>query len=179
MKKIVSIMAITLMTLLTACEGSQGPQGFDGFDGQDGQDGQDGLISEVFELQNINFGYNAIDGYTIYQKFTPPIYSSDNVLIYRKSGTTSDNSPVWQLIPRTLYVTQGELDYDFDFSKDDFTIYAGGNYNLSLTPTLINNQTFRIVILPGSFSTLINKNNYADVMAALNFKEKEVQLMSF
>jgi hypothetical protein len=32
----------------------------------------------------------------------------------------------------------------------------GGNYDLSTTPSYLNNQTFRIVIVPGS-STSINK----------------------
>jgi hypothetical protein len=173
MKKIIALIAIVSMVILSSCTGPQGEPGFDGFDGQDG------LISEVFELRNINFGYNAIDGYTIYQKLTPQIFSSDNLLIYRKSGNTASNEPIWRLIPRTLYLTQGELDYDFDFSKEDFTIYATGNYDLSLTPSYLNNQTFRIVIVPGSFSSSINKNNYADVVNALNIKETQIQTIDF
>jgi isocitrate/isopropylmalate dehydrogenase len=57
-------------------------------------------------------------------------------------------------------------------SVEDFTIYAGGTDDLSATPQYIDNQTFRIVIVPGSFSAAINKNSYADVMAALNMKAK-------
>jgi hypothetical protein len=41
--------------------GTTGPSGFDGFNGQDG------LIAEVFELKNVDFSYNATDGYTIYR----------------------------------------------------------------------------------------------------------------
>jgi hypothetical protein len=33
----------------------------------------------------------------------------------------------------------------------------GGNYDLSTTPSYLNNQTFRIVIVPGSFTQLIKK----------------------
>ena len=136
-------------------------------------------ISEVFEIKNVNFGYDPIDGYAIYQKFTPAIYPSDVVLIYRLSGTIDSSTPIWQLIPRTLFVVQGELDYDYDFSKEDFTIYAGGNYDLALTPSYLNNQTFRIVIVPGAFSANLKTSNYEDVMARLNINESQIQKINF
>lgn len=173
MKKISTFLAVIIMFVISSCEGPQGPPGFDGLDGQDG------LIAEVFELKGVNFSYNATDGYTIYRALTPKIFASDVILIYRVTGTIDSTTPIWQLIPRTLFLTQGELDYDFDFSKEDFTIYAGGTYDLSLTPQYINNQTFRIVIVPGSFSASINKNSYTDVMAALNIKESQIQSINF
>ncbi|SEA03779.1 hypothetical protein SAMN05443667_101698 [Flavobacterium gillisiae] len=173
MKKISTILAIIGMIVLSSCSGPEGPPGYDGLDGQDG------LVGEVFELKNVNFSYNATDGYTIYRALNPKIFASDVVLIYRMRGTIDANTPIWQLIPRTLFLPQGELDYDFDFSKEDFTIYAGGNYDLSTTPSYLNNQTFRIVIVPGSFSTSINKNNYADVITALNIKESQIQNINF
>ncbi|QBN20112.1 hypothetical protein [Flavobacterium nackdongense] len=170
MKKLITLLAVIGMFAFQGCTGPEGPPG---------PPGQDGLIAEVFELKNINFSYNATDGYNIYQKLTPAIYDSDVILIYRLSGTINSSTPIWQLIPRTLYVPQGELDYDFDFSKEDFTIFAGGTYNLSLTPQYLNNQTFRIVILPGSFSSTLNVSNYAEVMSALNFKENDIQKINF
>ncbi|EIA09033.1 hypothetical protein [Flavobacterium frigoris] len=173
MKKISTFLAAIVMIIISSCEGPQGPPGFDGLDGQDG------VIAEVFELKNVNFSYNTTDGYTIFRVLDPKIFDSDIVLIYRMTGTIDASTPIWQLIPRTLFLSQGELDYDFDFSKEDFTIYAGGTYDLSLTPQYINNQTFRIVIVPGSFSASINKNNYADVMAALNVKESQIQRINF
>ncbi len=166
MKKIITLLAVVGIFSFQSCTTS------DPYVDND-------TISEVFELKNVNFAYNATDGYTIYQKFTPEIYASDVVLIYRLSGTIDSNTPLWQLIPRTLFLPQGELDYDFDFSQEDFTIYAGGNYNLSLTPQYLNNQTFRIVIVPGSFSASINTSNYAEVMAALRVNENQIQNINF
>jgi hypothetical protein len=175
MKKISAIVAIIGMIFISSCEGPQGPPGFDGMDGQDG------LVAEVFELKNVNFAFSASKGYTIFRALTPKIIASDVVLIYRMNGSIDATTPIWQLIPRTLFLNSPdrELDYDFDFSMEDFTIYAGGNYDISTTPQYINNQTFRIVIVPGSFSTSINKNNYADVMAALNIKESQIQNINF
>ena len=170
MKKIIVLLVIAGMFSLQGCTGPEGPPGIPG---------EDGLIAEVFELKNVNFTYDAADGYIIYQKFTPNIYASDVVLIYRLSGTINSGTPIWQPIPRTLFLTQGELDYDFDFSKEDFTIYAGGTYNLSLTPQYLNGQTFRIVIVPGSFSASLNTSSYAAVMSALNIKENQIQKINF
>lgn len=168
MKKIITLLAVVGMFSMQSCTTTTDTNYVD-----------NDTIAEVFELKNINFAYNSTDGYTIYQKFTPNIYASDVVLIYRLSGTIDSNTPVWQLIPRTLFLNQGELDYDFDFSKEDFTIYAGGNYDLSLTPQYLNNQTFRIVIVPGSFSTSFDTSNYAAVISALNINESQIQKINF
>jgi hypothetical protein len=139
----------------------------------------DDTISEVFELRNINFGFNPTDGYTIYRTLNPQIRLEDVILIYRLSGTIDSNTPIWQQIPRTLFLPQGELDYDFDFSREDFTIYAGGTYNLASTPNFTQNQTFRIVIVPGFFS---NKNikkvdfsDYNKVVKAFNIDESKIK----
>jgi hypothetical protein len=167
MKKIITLLAVIGMFGFQGCEGPEGPPG------------QDGLLAEVFELKNVSFVYNSTDGYTIYQKLTPNILASDQILIYRLTGTINSSTPIWQLIPRTLFLSQGELDYDYDFSKEDFTIYAGGTFDLALTPQYLNNQTFRIVVLPGYFSTSIDKNNYNAVIGALNIDESQVQKISF
>lgn len=161
MKRIITLFAILGMIAFSGCTTTD--------------DLDSDTIAEVFELKNINFDYNGIDGYTIYRTLNPQIFPSDVILIYRLTGTIDASTPIWQQIPRTLYTSQGELDYDFDFSKEDFTIYAGGNYNLALTPQFLNNQTFRIVIVPASFSKTLNTNNYISVMKALNLKENQVQ----
>lgn len=166
MKKLIILLAVVGMFSLQGCTTEDSSVDND-------------TIAEVFEIKNINFVLDPVDGYVVYQKFTPTIFASDVVLIYRLSGTINSTTPIWQLIPRTLFLPQGELDYDFDFSLEDFTIYAGGTYNLSLTPQYLNNQTFRIVIVPASFSTSINKNNYSAVISALNIKETEIKKINF
>ncbi|MEI7510251.1 MAG: collagen-like protein [Flavobacterium sp.] len=174
MKKITLFIAFIGMIGLQGCTGPQGAPG------TPGQNGQDGLLSQVIELQNVNFGYDSTNGYTIYRTLSPSIYVSDNILVYRLTGTINSSTPIWQLIPRTLYLTQGDLDYDYDFSKIDFSIYAGGTYNLALTPTYINNQTFRIVILPGYFinkSKQVDTSNYNEVIKAYNIDDSNPTIL--
>jgi len=170
MKRIFLFLAVVASAaVFQSCEGDQGPIG------------PDGPASEVFELQNRNFSLNANNEYTIYEALNPNILDSDNVLIYRLSGLIDSNTPIWQLIPRTLFLEQGELDYDYDFSREDFTIYAGGTYNLASTPVYITNQTFRIVIVPGYFSnkgaTPVDTKDYNAVIKYYDIDDTKVTVL--
>ncbi len=132
----------------------------------------------VYDLRNVNFSYNATDGWTYGQSFNNPLLDQDYVVIFRQTGT-SGNAPVWQQIPRTLYLDQGELDYDFDFSKNDFMIYAGGTYDLSTTPQYLNNQTFRVVLVPAIYgknatSEDLKKLSYEEIIAKYNIDDSKV-----
>ena len=168
MRRIFLLLAVIGITTLSSCDGDTGPQG------------PPGPESEVFELQNVNFQLNQNNEYTIFQNLTPFINDADNILIYRMAGTIDSQTPIWQLIPRTLFLDEGELDYDFDFSAVDFTIYAGGTYNLALTPQFIQNQTFRIVIIPGYFSkgTSIDYNDYDSVIKAFNINDSNITVLN-
>ncbi|MDR6968406.1 hypothetical protein J2X31_002429 [Flavobacterium arsenatis] len=173
MKRIFLLLAVVAMTVLQSCEGDQGPPGRDGLDGAS-------VESEVFELQNVNFQLNQNE-YMIRRDLNPAIFDSDNILIYRMTGTINPQTPIWQLIPRTLFLNEGELDYDFDFSRVDFTIYAGGTYNLATTPQFINNQTFRIVIVPGYFSrggNAVNFEDYNAVIEAYGIDDSNIKILN-
>ncbi len=161
MKKIITLFAVTGMFILQGCTIENVPDSVD-----------NDTIAEVFELQNVGFNYNLNDGFNIYEELNPLLYDEDVVLIYRKIGNiNATNAPIWQLIPRTIYLENGmELDYDFDFSNEHFIIYAKGNYDLRLTSQYINNQTFRIVIVPGSKSgsaKFANKDDFSDYNAVI------------
>lgn len=175
MKRIIFLLAIIGIISLQSCTVNEG---------RNGQDGQNGYSaeSEVFEIKNTNFSFSNADGYTIYRQLNPQIRAADVLLIYRLSGTINQTTPIWQQIPRTLYTNQGELDYDFDFSRQDFTIYAGGNYNLNLTPNYIQNQTFRIVIVPGTFSGKSSVDlkdlSYSEVIAKYNIDDSHVKVLN-
>ncbi|MBC5841155.1 MAG: hypothetical protein K2Y30_06660 [Flavobacteriaceae bacterium] len=141
-------------------------------------------IPQAFEIKNVNLGRVADNEYNISSTFQFEIggdlFNDETILVYRMSGLVNSTTPIWQLIPRTIYLSNGnELDYDFDFSKKDFFITARGTYNLLITPQYIDNQTFRIVILPTNLLSSVNKNNYIAVMAALNLKESQVQKINF
>ena len=170
MKKITLVLAFIGMITLSGCTVNE-------IVDKDIQDND--TVAEVFELRNVNFGSLNNFNYEIYKPLNPNILSSDQILIYRMSGTINSSTPIWQLIPRTIYFSNGdELDYDFDFSRIDFTISASGTYALNLRPEYINNQTFRIVIIPGYFSGKMDYSNINNVMEMIGKTEVDVKMMN-
>ncbi len=132
----------------------------------------------VYDIRNVNFTNNATVGWVYSDTFTRPMLNQDYVVMFRQTGTDNGN-PIWQQIPRTLYLTEGELDYDFDFTKNDFAIYAGGTFNLSLRPEYLNNQTFRVVLVPAVVGKNVNtsdlsKMSYEEIIAKYNIDDKKV-----
>jgi len=170
MKKLLLLFAAAGAISLSGCQGDEGPQG------------PAGPESQVFELNNVNFAYDNAFGYNIYHNFSDfglSPYDSDVVLVYRLSGTINSQTPIWQSIPRTIYFPNStdELDYDFDFSPVDFTIYAGGNFDISTEPSYLNGQTFRIVVVPGYFTNRknVDLNDYNAVIRAFNIDDSHIR----
>lgn len=135
---------------------------------------------EAFEIKNVNLARVADNEYNLESTFQYEIggnlYDDETVLVYRLTSLINSTTPVWQLIPRTIYFTNGdELDYDYDFSKVDFVITARGTYNLLNTPSYINNQTFRVVIVPSALAATMDTSNYTEVMNTLKISESQVQ----
>ena len=60
MKKVTLVLGAFIALFFISCEGPAGPPGYDGFDGADGQDGEDGIQGQVFEVDNIDFNYDAV-----------------------------------------------------------------------------------------------------------------------
>jgi hypothetical protein len=177
MKKIFLLLAVVGTAILSSCEGPQGVPGPQGTN----------VEAEVFELRNVSFGLDNDNLYTIYQTLDPQILASDVLLIYRLGGTIDASTPIWDQIPNTYYdigALGNQLHYDFDFSQEDFTIYAGGNYDPGTTPSYLNNQTFRIVIIPGYFSNKGNSQNAVDlsdykaVIKAYHINDSNVKVLN-
>ncbi|WDF61071.1 hypothetical protein PQ462_06805 [Flavobacterium sp. KACC 22758] len=171
MKKILTLFAVVGLIAFTSCEGPEGPPG---------PPGDNSLSPEAFEIKNVNLGRVADNEYNLKSTFQFEVggnlYDDETVLIYRLTGVINSNTPVWQLLPRTIYLSDGnELDYDYDFSKIDFIITARGTYNLLSKPEYIQNQTFRVVIIPSNLAKTINTNNFSEVMSAANLKESQIQ----
>ena len=125
-------------------------------------------IGETIQLSGVNLTYDGTTGrYQRLVTLDPPIYDSDVILVYRYF-TDVDGFMAWQQIPRTLYLGGGdEVDYDFNFTTNDVLLYADATFDLALEPQFINNQTFRIVIVPSAFAASVDTSDYDAVMTAL------------
>jgi hypothetical protein len=165
MKKILILLSTVGLLSLTGCNTND-----DDFDND--------TFSEVFELNDVDFTPDNNGRYSVLVPLDPVIYDSDVILVYR--SVVDDGFVVWQPIPRTLYLDNGdEVDYDFNFTTDDLLLYMGSTYDLAATPQFTQNQVFRIVIVPGYFSSTVDTNNYDAVMSALSEKAgKQVEVQS-
>ncbi|MFA9188048.1 hypothetical protein AAGV33_09615 [Flavobacterium sp. FBOR7N2.3] len=167
MKKIITLFAFVSFLAISGCSSS------------DDFDEDDDTYPYAFEITD-NLGRVADNEYNIRSTFRFEINENlrddETVLIYRLVDLIDSNTPIWQLIPRTIYFSNGEeLDYDYDFSKVDFVITARGTYNLLDTPGYINNQTFRIVLIPSYLASSMDTSNYVEVMNTLKLSENKIK----
>ena len=173
MKKILTLFAVIGLIAFSSCEGPEGPPGVPGTS-----------ANRVFELMNVDFGANSQDGFNISGTFNPILADASTVLVYRLVGTIDASTPIWQLIPIQINISNNrEIYYDYDFSKEDYKIYVRANYDLETTAAdFLDNQTFRIVLVPGSFTgKSVNKPDYSDyydVIKRYNIDDSNVKKLN-
>jgi hypothetical protein len=172
MKKITLILAFIGMIALQSCtvnENDNNPPVYND------------TISEVFEVTR---NFNDANNYSTIVAYPHTIYSSDMVLVYLLDDVINGDD-VWRQMPQTYFLNGlGELDYNFDFTKFDTKIFLDASFNLNdLSGAWTQNQTFRIVIVPGFF---VNKSvtsaslpmDYESVIKRYNIKESSIQKLN-
>ena len=163
MKKILLLFSVVGMIVLQGCEGPMGPPGPPGYN----------VEAEVFEVTR-SFGPN--NNYSSLITLNPPILDSDVVLVYLL-WDVDNGTPIWRLMPQTVQLNEGDLQYNFDFTPFDVNLFlTSADFNLDiLGPQWTQNQTFRIVLVPGYFgSARVDFSDYNAVMNMLDLKETDV-----
>lgn len=162
MKKIITILVLLGMFSLQGCTTATEPNYVD-----------NDTISEVIEVTT---SFNSTNNYSKLVSLVPPIFTSDMILVYRLSAIVNGQD-VWKLLPETFFYADGTMNfgYNYDFSKNDVNIYMVGNDLPSVTNPFRVNQVIRIVIVPGKLVNAIDKNNYLQVINALNINKDHVQ----
>ncbi len=164
--------------ILQSC-GSEGPVGPQG---PEGVPGADGLIAMIFEG---NGNFTAANDYSIGYDFpnSVEVLESDAVLIYRASGQVpisgQDPAILWQPLPQIRTMGSGILQYNFDHTFFDVSIFLDGNVDFaSLGAEWTQNQYFRIVIIPGDYvsarKATVDFNNYEEVARTFGLDEAKV-----
>jgi hypothetical protein len=181
MKKLKLLFAPILAIALFACQGPQGPPGFDGFDGEDGIDGKDAVFGTVFEIEG---SFSEGNEYTLFYEFpqTFEVFESDLVLVYilfEQLDDAEGGAPidVWRLLPQTRILDQGLLQYNYDHTFLDVSVFLEADFDLaSLPPGDTDNQVFRIAVVPAEFGedSSIDLNNLDAVMSNMNIRESNV-----
>lgn len=174
MKTITSLFLFLSIVILISCEGPIGLPGYDGVDGIDGE------IGNIFEIQD---DFTSENDYIIYRTFPDNfvVYDGDAVLVYilwEQVETNAGLTDVWRLLPQTVVLNDGVLQYNFDFTTADVQIFLEGTTNFNnLLAAETEDQIFRVAVLPA----VLAKNNSIDVtdfnavMKSLNLNFNSIQ----
>ena len=119
-------------------------------------------------MKDVSGSFSASNDYSLQQSIQLP--QTDVVLVYRN---VASSGTVWQLIPKTEYLTDGrELDYNFLFSRDLVEIYTEANFDQATMSSAekaqyLNSQQFRIVLVPASTAASLKSKEYNSVLNAM------------
>ena len=170
MKTITNLLLALILIAMVSCEGPVGPPGIDGYN----------ILGTVIEIEG---DFTPANGYLIYYSFPKnlTVYKDDVVLVYILWETDNTNSgkptDVWRLLPQTVFLNDGVLQYNFDYTTADVQIFLEGTTNFNnLLSADTRNQIFRIAVLPAAF--LKNKNidfkNYDAVINSMQINSGAV-----
>jgi hypothetical protein len=149
MKNILLFLALSSTILFTSCEGDPGPPGLDG-----------GLLyAQVFE-KTVDFQVDSQTGLpTAVIGFPIEVFESDVVLVYRLEKELNINGEIfdaWSPLPQNFFFTNGDIiQYIFNHTLFDAEIQIDGNFDVSTfnDPDFVDNQTFRVAIVPAEYAT--------------------------
>ena len=185
MKKVTLILGTFLALFIVSCQvdGIDGRDGLNGLDGRDGIDGQDGIniLGKVIDIEG---DFTAQDDYSIFYEFGQDIevFETDVVLVYILFDQTEDSNgelvDIWRLLPQTLIVDQGLLQYNYDHTFLDVNIFLEADFDLAnLLPGDTDNQVFRIAVLPAETTgkSSLDRTDMNAVMASLGVSANDVK----
>lgn len=126
------------------------------------------------QMRDATGTFNNGNNYTLSMDIT--IQNTDVVLVYRKEGN------YWVSVPKTYYLdnvsaptTGRELDYNFNFNTKEVNIKTSANFDQSTQLSTaernlyLNNQTFRVVLVPASAAKTANPVDLQDYNAVIKF----------
>ena len=178
MKKLGLVFALIVSLIIVSCEGPTGPPGPPGVDGQDGVN----ILGQVYDIQ---WDFTPGNGYSIFSEFaidapSVEVFETDVVLVYilwEQADDPSGPIDIWRLLPQTRLLDQGILQYNYDYTFLDVSIFLETEFDPSLlSPGDTDNQIFRIAILPadGAGKTKLDTSDMQAVLDHLGVEESEI-----
>ncbi|WP_353150217.1 hypothetical protein [Chryseobacterium sp.] len=146
---------------------------------------QDYVPSKMTDITGTFTSANNAD-FTLHQGLKN-VQPTDVVLVYRNINSNSNATAIWQLIPKTYYLSNGrELDYNFIFNYQNVDITSRANFDQNTMSnaeanTYLINQTFRIVLVPAdpanksaNAAQAVDYNDYDAVVKHYNLNDSNV-----
>jgi len=177
MKKLYMLIFF-LGVVAIGCE--QGPPGPPGVPGRDGLDGLNGEESFVFEYE---FSFTAPEyGVLLNLPEDFNMLDSDVMLVYLLWDVTDDNVEIWRALPQTLYLSDGILEYNYDFTRFDANVFLDGTVSLDgLGADFTDNWIARIVVVPGLFGGRdgVDYSDYDEVKEYFNLSPSKLATKAY
>ena len=164
MKKITVIIMLFVSVFVLSCEGPMGPPGEDGTS----------LLGTVFEMEG---DFTPSNNYKLYFDFplSFEIYDTDVVLVYILWDVVTVNgkqTDVWRLLPQTIVLNAGVIQYNFDYTVNDVKIFLETTIPVNnLLPAETQDQVFRIAVLPADFVAGKKSSEIIDLGILMNSPE--------
>lgn len=178
MNKLFTGLLLTAFIFLQACEGPAGPPGEDGIEGPAGPPGEDG-VNIVGEAMEMEVDFTSENDYLAIFDLDPPILESD-VMIAFIEWEMVDGTSVWRQLPQIFYHNEGDLQYNFDFTTDDFSLFLETTFDPGLLGAeWTENQYFRVVIVPADFVGRISDDTgYNELIELIGINEEDFKTIS-
>lgn len=148
MKTMKGTIFVLALIIFTSCEYIERPLENNSKDGS--------LLGSVFEVKG---DFTTRNNFSLSYEFPKNfvMYETDVVLVYILWEQTTDKygkvSDIWRLLPQTVVLEKGVLQYNFDYTVTDVRIFLDGTIDMnSLLPAESKNQVFRIVVLPADYA---------------------------
>ncbi len=165
MKKLIIFGLLLSTGLFQSCTVNENPQPIN-----------NEFLAEVFE---VNADFTTANSFRNYYNLNPVIFDSDVLLVYEFVGLDKNGADIWKPLPQIYTSENGIHQYNFDFTKVDFSIFLDANFDrLRLNNSWRLGKTFRVVIVPGKFANIVDKNNLQNVMNTLKLNESSVVNLS-
>lgn len=192
MKKLLTQLSVLFVAVILAqCTGPVGPMGPAGLDGLPGPRGPQGpqgdpgvnILGKVFEIEG---NLNNANNYRLFFEFpqTVEVFESDVVLVYRLweviEEQGKDPLDVWRLLPQTVFLQQGPMQYTFDHTFLDVSVMLEAQFNRgTLDRRWTEKQVFRVVVLPAEFGRngrlpAVDYTNYEAVKAFYKLPDQNI-----
>lgn len=154
MKNTLLFSAFVMLLLLVSCvEGPIGPIGPQGPQGVQGLQGESGFL---MEWQEIDFTNSNDYRVTLpYADFNFEGLDTDVSLAFLLWDTFTNNNnevvEVWRPLPQQVYLNDGSLSYNYDFSRYDVQLFLDATFPLStLSADDTDAWVVRVIVVPAN-----------------------------
>ncbi|MCC9137688.1 collagen-like protein [Pontibacter silvestris] len=193
MKKLLQFFLILAVAFgHVACEGDEGPPGPQGEQGEQGPQGEQGEPGESSTAQAYDFNWTFEpdeDGYYYYgfnfaeiQDADVTVSNSDIILVYWNPYESLNlGTDIWMPLPQTMFLQDGILSVSYLYTTEFLEIDLNAGFDLATTPSVTDNQRFRMVVIPGELlngrtaGAPVDYKNYEEVVKYFNISEDNVK----